>query len=224
MGGDAGGGAQFDPASVMSQVLNSPALNGLLSGVSQQTGVGSPDVLRNMLGQLTQSPAMMNTVNQIARQMDDQHLGNMFSGLGGGGQGGGGGGGGGFDLSSMIQQMMPIVSQALGGGSNLTQQVPPVERELQPLYDERWSSGDDHDQNSQIDLQQAARRIEDRGPPEEIFRSVIESAADLHNNNSGEGLVDVLCAEDGLATEFMDMLRRDISRRLQDETGSAEKP
>lgn len=136
---------EFDPASVVSQVLHSPALDGLLAGVSQQTGVGSPDVLRNMLGQLTQSPAMMNTVNQIAQQIDGPDFGSMFAGLGSGRSGG-------IDLSRMVQQMMPIVSQALGSVSNIPQQAPPVTREVQPTYNERRPSRDQrpNDQNSQV--------------------------------------------------------------------------
>lgn len=99
----------------MSSVLQNPALNGLLSGVSQQNGAGSPDLLRNMMQQLTQSPAMMNTVSQIAQQIDTQDLGSMFSGQSGG-----------MDLSRMFQQMMPIVSQALGGISAMPQQIPNI--------------------------------------------------------------------------------------------------
>ncbi|KAK2995123.1 hypothetical protein RJ640_020763 [Escallonia rubra] len=204
-------GGQFDPASAMSQVLQSPALNGLLAGVSQQTGVGSPDALRNMLGQLTQSPVMMNTVNQIAQQMEGQDLGNMFSGRGGG-----------IDLSRMVQQMMPIVSQAFGGISNFPGQVPAVEREPPSLINERRPSRDERpqDQNSQIDLQQVAQRIEHQDPPEEVFRSVVESAVNLYDGSDAEGLVDELCTEEGLASEFMELLRRDISERLRDERGS----
>ncbi|KAE8656472.1 Cytoplasmic tRNA 2-thiolation protein 1 [Hibiscus syriacus] len=59
---------QLDVANAVSQVLESPAINGLLAGVSEQTGIGSPDVLRNKLQQLTQSPQIMNTVNQLAQQ------------------------------------------------------------------------------------------------------------------------------------------------------------
>lgn len=102
--------SKLDTASAMSQVLHSPELNGLLSGFSEKTGVGSPDFLRNMLQQLTQSPQIMNTVNQIAQQIDTQDPANVFSGLGGDR-------GAGIDLSRMVQQMMPVVSQALGRGS-----------------------------------------------------------------------------------------------------------
>ncbi|CAK9187918.1 unnamed protein product [Ilex paraguariensis] len=207
---------QFDASGVMSQVLHSPALNGLLSGVSQQTGVGSPDVLRNMLEQLTQSPAMMNTVNQIAQQIDSQDIGNVFSGLGVGQ-------GGGIDLSRMVQQMMPIVSQALSGGSTVPQPI----LSAVPDRSERMSSRDERsfDQNSQTDLQQAAQRIEHHNPPGDIFRSVVESVVQSYHNGSGvEGVVDELCTEEGLADEYMEMLRRDISGRVETETGSVRKP
>lgn len=123
--------SQVDTASAISEVLRSTELNGLLSGFSQQTGIGSPDVLRNMLQQLTQSPQVLNTVNQIAQQIDTQDVGNMFSGLGGGRAGG-------IDLSRMVQQMMPVVSQALGCGST------PQPLSGTPPCSERRSSGVDN--------------------------------------------------------------------------------
>lgn len=74
------------------------------------------DVFRNMLQQFTQSPAMMNAVCQMVQQIDTQDLGSMGAGQGGG-----------IDLSNMLQKMMPLVPQALGGVSTATQQVPPME-------------------------------------------------------------------------------------------------
>ncbi|GFS31908.1 ubiquitin-like superfamily protein [Actinidia rufa] len=190
-----GADGQFDAASAMSQVLQSPALNGLLAGVSEQTGIGSPNVLRNMLEQFTQSPAMRNTVNQIVENLDSQDIGNMFSGSGGGQ-------GGGIDLSSMFQQMMPIVSQALLGGSTIPQQVPAVGPDPRPQYNERNLNTDEKttNQDSQVDLQQVALCIEHQNPPQEIFRSIAESAAHLYDSgNGGEDLVNELCREAGLA-------------------------
>lgn len=143
--------SQPDLAGMMSQVLQSPALNGLLSGVSEQTGVGSPDALRNMLQQFTQSPVMMNTVSRIAQQVDTQDLGSMLSGMGGGRGGGGRGGGGRIDLSRMVQQMMPIVSQAFGGGPPGTELFPSAADhgyESQPS--ERWHDAEDQ-RNDRID-------------------------------------------------------------------------
>ncbi|EPS73676.1 hypothetical protein M569_01081, partial [Genlisea aurea] len=104
---------QSDVTDTMSQLLQSPSLDGVLAGVSQQIGVGSPDMFRSMLQQFTRNPAIRNTMNNIAQQFDSQNLDGLFSG---GIPGGGGGGGvGNIDLSRMMQQMMPIVSQALGG-------------------------------------------------------------------------------------------------------------
>lgn len=132
---------QVDMGSMMSQVLRSPALNGLLAGVSEQTGAGSPDALRNMLQNFTQSPQMRNAVNQIAEQVDSQDIGNMFAGLGGGQ-------GGGIDMSRMFQQMMPIVSRALGAG--VGQPNPVLEPESHPPYNERSLSRDDNVPNPEV--------------------------------------------------------------------------
>lgn len=127
-----------DVADAISQVLNGPSLDGLLAGVSRQTGIGSPDMFRSMLQQVTQNPAMMSTLNQMAQQMDGHNLGSMFSGLDSRGEGGG------FDLSGMMQQMMPFVSQALGGMS-VSQLNPPSEsvpfsnssrRDMLPINDD----------------------------------------------------------------------------------------
>lgn len=150
-------GDRDDTANVMSQVLSSPAMDGLLAGVSRQTGVGSPDVLRNMLGQLTQNPVMMNTVNQIAQQMEGQDFGSMFGDLGSNQ-------GGGIDLSRMFQQMMPIVSQALGGGSAFpqptafSQPATALEHEAPPTNSSTRLSRDEkhRDQSSQVCTDQKA--------------------------------------------------------------------
>ncbi|XAR64246.1 hypothetical protein NMG60_11024515 [Bertholletia excelsa] len=208
-----------DAASVMSQVINSPALDGLLAGVSQQTGVGSPNVLRNMLTQLTQSPAMRNTINQMAQQFDNQDIGNMFSGSGRGQ-------GGGIDLASMFQQMMPIVSQTLGGGSAIRLPMPAGGPDTLPPHSERSSIGDDiaSGQTSQVDLEKVVQTIEHQNPQGEIFRSMVESAVCLCEGSSGaEDLMNELCNEDGLANEYMEILHRDLSQRLQEERGFEEK-
>ncbi|KAF7140315.1 hypothetical protein RHSIM_Rhsim06G0009500 [Rhododendron simsii] len=208
----------FDAASVMSQVLHTPALNGLLAGVSEQTGIGSPDALKNMLQQFTQNPAMRNTVNQLAQQFDSQDLGSMFSGLGRGQ-------GGGIDLASMVQQMMPIVSQALGGAPTTSRPTSVFRPDPQSQYVERSSDRDEKatDQESQIDLEEVVQRIEHQNPPGEIFRSMAESAANLFDNNSGDDLVNELCCDEGLASEFMEVLGHDLRQRLKNEKGSGER-
>ncbi|XP_059459775.1 ubiquitin-like domain-containing protein CIP73 isoform X2 [Corylus avellana] len=212
--GAQGSDGQIDMANLMSQVLQSPALNGLVTGVSEQTGVVSPDVFRNMLQQLTQSPQMRNTVNQIVQQVDTQDLGNMFAGLGRGQ-------GGGLDLPRMFQQMMPIVSQALSGRSTPSQLFSAVEAEPPSRYNERLSSDDkQNEQNFQIDLQPVAQRIEHLNPPGDVFRSVAENAVQLSGSGSdSRDLVDELCSEEDLANEYMEMLRRNIWQRLPGDSG-----
>ncbi|XP_033141136.1 uncharacterized protein LOC103847683 [Brassica rapa] len=59
-------------------VLESAVLDGLLAGVSRQGGVELPNMLRNMLHQFTQNPQIMNTVQQIAQQVDGQEIENMM--------------------------------------------------------------------------------------------------------------------------------------------------
>ncbi|KAL0365994.1 UNVERIFIED_CONTAM: Ubiquitin-like domain-containing protein CIP73 [Sesamum radiatum] len=201
-----------DVADAMSQFLHNPSLDDLLAGVSQQTGVGSPDMLRNMLQQFTQNPAMRGTVNQIAQQIDSHDLGSMFSGLDSSGQGGG------VDLSRMMQQMMPIVSQALGDISSISQlnlsSGPAV-----PGSSSRRNSRTVHD-HPQIDLRQVVQRLEDQSSSEEIFRSLVDRAAQLSSGGSAdERIVNQLCSR-RLSEEFMEMLHHDISQRLHDEMGS----
>ncbi|XP_022936506.1 large proline-rich protein bag6-like [Cucurbita moschata] len=214
-----GSNSQIDLGSSMSQVLQSPALNGLLTGLSEQTGAGSPDVLRNMLQQITQSPQMRNTVNQIAQQVDPQDLEQMFAGSGRGQ-------GGGIDLSRMFQQMMPIVSQVLGGSprqpssSNVQRspRQPPssnLESEQMP-HSERSGSGVEtsNGQNSQIDAQDVARRIISTNSPRDVFRAVVESSARL-SGSSSEDIANELCSDETLAKEYVEMLSSDVNRRLQ---------
>ncbi|KAI3938422.1 hypothetical protein MKW98_015321, partial [Papaver atlanticum] len=205
--------SQFDAAGMMSQVLNSPALNGLLSGVSEQAGMGSPDGLRGMLDQFTRNPSMMNMINQVGQQIGGgQDLGGMFSGMGRGQ-------GGGLDLSSMVQQMMPIVTQALSRGASF----PESSREVEPQTQEQPMEigtvrESENSLNPQIDLQQTAERIERHDPPADVFRSVVENTALLYGkgNSSEEELVDEICSNEDLADEFMEMLSRDVRRRLDD--------
>ncbi|GAA0147923.1 chaperone [Lithospermum erythrorhizon] len=195
---------QLDITNTMSQILQSPALGGLLTGVSQQTGLGSPDALRNMMGQLTQNPAMRNTVNQIAQQIDSHDLASMFSGMASGQ-------GSGIDLSRMMQQMMPIVTQALGGASSFGQSTPSVETQRPQSRPRRDVSPTPN--TTQVDLQQVSRRIEERSPPQEILRTLIENAVNLDGVSIQENSLNELCSEDDLVNDFMHMLCQDVSRR-----------
>lgn len=196
-------GGQIDAVGMMSQVLNSPALNGLLAGVSEQAGIGSPDGLRNMLEQFTQSPSMRNTLNHIVQQIEGQELSN-FSGMARGQ-------GGGFDLSRMVQQMMPIVSQALTGAPTRPEPSYGSESRDQQQYDmAELPELNKPNQDSQSDLQQVTEMIERNDPPGDIFRNVVEHVASLCSEGDYEGLVEELCANEDLTREFLVMIHRDM--------------
>ncbi|XP_058725434.1 uncharacterized protein LOC131596708 isoform X2 [Vicia villosa] len=198
------GGSQIDVAGLMSQVLQSPALNGLLEGFSHQTGADSPDGLRNILQQFTQSPQMMNTVNQIAQQVDSQGMGNMLSGMGRGQ-------GGGIDFSRMFQQMMPIVSQALGGGNPPSPFSAAEQETLAP-----FRNANSDNQNLQLDLQPVVERIDRLSPPADIFRAVAENAVQQSGSGSAsDDLLDELCCNESLASEYLEMLRHDVGQLLE---------
>ncbi|KAL1225063.1 Ubiquitin-like domain-containing protein CIP73 [Cardamine amara subsp. amara] len=183
---------RVDVSSAVSQVLESPVLDGLLAGVSRQAGVDSPNMLRNMLQQFTQNPQIMNTVQQIAQQVDGQEIENMMSG-------GAQGEGSGFDFSRMVQQMMPLVSRAFtqGGPASV-----PVTQQL-----------GDH-QPSQVNVQSMARMMEDSDPPDDVFRAMVENAA-----MSQDDLINELCCDEVLSQEYAELLRRDIEGRLKDDQG-----
>ncbi|KAJ6411936.1 hypothetical protein OIU84_005074 [Salix udensis] len=203
---------QLDTASVVSQVLHSPVIDNLLTGLSEQTGVGSSNVFRNMLQQLTQNPQIMNTVSQIAQQVDNQDLGNMLSGLGSGQ-------GGGIDLSAMVRQMMPVVSQVLVRGSPTPQLFPTPESEPQMQSNERESNGAENpnDHNIQINLHEVAQRIEQFDSPRDVFQAIVGNAVGLNGHGSNaEDILHELNTNEDLASDYVEMLQRDIHRRFQD--------
>ncbi|KAL5718271.1 hypothetical protein ACHQM5_011192 [Ranunculus cassubicifolius] len=190
---------QIDAASMMSQVLNNPALNGLLNGVSQQAGIGSADGLRNMLTQFTQTPSMRNTLNQIVQQIDGQDVLGNLPGLAQGG-----GGSGGFDLSRMVQQMMPIVSQALSGSGSSSASAREPSYRQEPREQPR----------RQIDIEQIVESIECNDPPQEIFGSVLELVSTLTDDRDIQDTVSELSTSVELANEFMDMLYRSMRHQV----------
>ncbi|KAL8256037.1 hypothetical protein R6Q59_031104 [Mikania micrantha] len=212
-------GGQLDPATIMNQVVQNPALNNLLAGVSNQNGAGSPDFFGNFMTQLSKNPEMMNTVNQLAQQMDgNQDLTSMLTSMGGPS---GGGGSGNLDMSSLVQQMMPFVSQTLNSGSstsssNMLQSLPSRKGMLH-RRSSSVKSLNTHERSGdfQMNLENAAQKIVEHYPPLEIFSSIIQTAAAYRNNVYDTSAINELCMEEELAQEFSEMLKRDISRRLQ---------
>lgn len=202
---------RVDVSTAVSQVLENPALDGLLGGISRQTGVGSPNVLRNMMQQLTSNPQIMNTVQQIAQQVDGREIENMMSG---------GAQGGGLDFSRILQQMMPLVSRAFSQGGPLTpsQHAPSPQPAAQPLSE--TASGVDDQQTLQVNVQPVAQAIEHSNAPGGVFRAIVENAIQIPIGDSiREDLMSELCRDEDLAHEYAELLRRDIQSRFQGDLG-----
>ncbi|CAH1433441.1 unnamed protein product [Lactuca virosa] len=205
------GSGQSDPAATMNQVMQDPALSGLLSGLSNQNGNNSQDFFKNIMNQVSQNPAMMNTINQLAQQMDgNQDVAGMRSGPRSGN----------LDISSMVQHMMPFVSQALNHGSSSSNMLQPTPSRKGGALNRRYSSvkslnTNERSSDFKMNLEHVAQKIVDQYPPLEIFSSLVETASGLYNSAYDTGALDELCSEEELAQEFMEMLKRDISRRLQ---------
>ncbi|KAH7663357.1 Ubiquitin-like protein [Dioscorea alata] len=208
--GEQGANGQVDMGSMMSSILQSPAFNRLLTGVAEQTGVGSTADLRNMLEQCTQTPAVRNALNQIIEQVDGQSsdAGGLLSGLRRNQ--------GGINLAGMMQQMMPVVSQALGRGLTRSPVSSGIESETATEHADGTSGDDSADKNFQADLHQVVETIEQSDSPADIFRSVLESAARL-NGLEDHDLVEELGNDVELANEFVEMLKdllRESNRRV----------
>ncbi|KAL9266620.1 Ubiquitin-like domain-containing protein [Drosera capensis] len=212
------GNTQLDLSGMMSQFIQSPALNGIFSGLAAQAG-GSPDDLRNMFHSLTQNPAAMSTVSQLAQQLTrDDDIQPMLAGLGGGQ-------GGGLDLSRMVQEMMPIVSQALGGNSGDDEMIPALGLGSEPsnISGRRRETDRSLNQSSQYDFQQAIQDIMMISSPQDLFGAVVQHAAHLYRNGiHDEELVYDLVDNDALANEFVEVFDRDLLDRLQGGSRSAE--
>ena len=116
-----GGEGQVDIGSMLSSVLNSPMFGNLMSNVASQTGLESPGDVRNIMEDLTQNPAVMDTLSNMVQSVDGPR----------------GGQGGGFDLSRMMQQMMPVVSQVLGGVEARPGGTESADSRLQPRQNDR---------------------------------------------------------------------------------------
>ncbi|KAM0938655.1 putative Ubiquitin-like domain-containing protein [Dioscorea sansibarensis] len=206
--GEQGANGQVDMSSMMSTILQSPAFNRLLTGVAEQTGVGSTADLRNMLEQCTQTPAVRNALNQIIEQVDGHNsdAGGLLSGLRRNQ--------GGINLASMMQQMMPVVSQALGRGLTPSPVSGGIESETEPEHADGTSGDASADKIFQADVHQVVETIEQSDSPANIFRSMLESAARLDGLENHD-LVEELGNDVELANEFVEVLKGQLrDRRL----------
>ncbi|TVU04771.1 hypothetical protein EJB05_47905 [Eragrostis curvula] len=203
-----GGEGQPDIGSMISGMLNNPVFGNLLSNVATQAG-GSRADLRSVMEGL-QSPAIVDTISNIVQNVDEQDLGSMF---------GSGRGQGGIDLSRMMQQMMPVVSQVLGGaGARRTGEF----RSQPQLNDSGEGNGRS---SSQIDLQQARELIEQHESPEDIFSAVLETAAQAYGEDDDiQGMIEELVSDPELTNGYLELLVEQVRQRIQAESQSKDQP
>lgn len=220
------GNGRVDVGDIMSQLLRTPTMSNFISGMAEQTGSGPPRALSSMMEQVTRSPALRNTMQQMTEQLAEHgdDLGNMLSGMGGSQDS--------FDFSKVLQQMMPLVSQVLGGASGGTSSGPSLEAQSRASnagHAPPTEGGQVTDQNFQIDLEPTIQKLENHDPPQEVFRSMVENtmalyAADADTSNGADTseILNQLPNTESLASEYIAMLNRDFIRRLQSESGSTE--
>ncbi|KAM3317750.1 hypothetical protein ACQJBY_035453 [Aegilops geniculata] len=193
-----GGEGQVDLGSMLSSVLNNPMFGNLMSNVAAQTGMDSPADVRNIMEDLTQNRAVMDTLSSMVQNVDAPQRGGQ----------------GGFDLASMMQQMMPVVSQVLGGASPRR-----AGTDVQPRQIDREVSGAAGGRSSQMDLQEACQRIEQHDAPEDIFGAVLETAAQAYGDDESiEVMLEELASDPELADEYMKLLLEQVGERVESES------
>ncbi|CAL9102684.1 unnamed protein product [Musa acuminata var. zebrina] len=216
--GGQGSQEQVDAGGMISHVLQSPVFNNLLANVAGQTGLGSPADLRSMMEQCTQSPAMRSALNNIVQQVEGegQDHGSMLLGSGSSE--------GGIDFSRMIQQMMPMVSQALGRVSSRSPPVTVMGSEHQPQSNNVTHNVERmQDRNVQIDLREARERIEQCDSSGNIFRAMLEGSGNLYGEEMSYEDLQELGDDAELGNEYLEMLQRHIRERLHKQSNSSEK-
>ncbi|KAM0864497.1 hypothetical protein ACQ4PT_043882 [Festuca glaucescens] len=198
-----GGEGQVDISSMLSSVLNSPVFGNLMSNVAAQTGLESPSDVRNIMEDLTQNSAVMDTLSSMVQSVDGPRRGQ----------------GGGFDLSRMMQQMMPVVNQVLGGVAARPAGTETVDSRLQPRQNDREVSDAVDGRSSQIDLHQACERIEQCDPPEDIFGAVLETAAQAYGEDESiQFMLEELASDPELADDYLKLLLEQVGERVESDS------
>ncbi|CAO2183905.1 unnamed protein product [Urochloa humidicola] len=205
-----GGEGQPDIGSMISGMLNNPVFGNLLSNVATQAGGSSADMRSVMEG--LQSPAVVDTISNIVQNVDERDLGAMF---------GSGRGQGGMDLSRMLQQMMPVVSQVLGGAGAQPVGANNGQSRSQPRSSDTTGGNVLDSSSSQIDLHQARESIEQHESPENIFGAVLETAAQAYGeDDSIQSMLEELVSDAELTNDYLRLLVEQFRQRLQSESQS----
>ncbi|KAM0833700.1 hypothetical protein ACQ4PT_064102 [Festuca glaucescens] len=198
-----GGEGQVDIGSMLSSVLNSPVFGNLMSNVAAQTGLESPSDVRNIMEDLTQNSAVMDTLSSMIQSVDGPRRGQ----------------GGGIDLSRMMQQMMPVVNQVLGGVAARPAGTETVESRLQPRQNDREVSDAVDGRSSEIDLHEACERIEQCDPPEDIFGAVLETAAQAYGEDESiQFMLEELASDPELADDYLKLLLEQVGERVESDS------
>ncbi|KAJ1269457.1 hypothetical protein BS78_07G213300 [Paspalum vaginatum] len=209
-----GGEGQPDIGSMISGMLNNPVFGNLLSNVASQAGGSSADLRSVMEG--LQSPAVVDTISNIVQNVDEQDLGAMF---------GSGRGQGGMDLSGMLQQMMPVVSQVLGGAGARPVGANNVQSRSQPRSSDTAGGNVFHGRSSQIDLHQARECIEQHESPENIFSAVLETAGQVYGeDDSIQGMLEELASDPELTNDYLRLLVEQVRQRVESESQERSQP
>ncbi|KAG2580429.1 hypothetical protein PVAP13_6NG342100 [Panicum virgatum] len=197
------GEGQPDIGSMISGMLNNPVFSNLLSNVATQAGGSSADMRSVMEG--LQSPAVVQNV-------DEQDLGAMF---------GSGRGQGGMDLSRMLQQMMPVVSQVLGGAGAHPVGANNGQSRSQPRSSDTAGGNVLDNSSSHLDLHEALQSIEQHEAPENIFSAVLEIAAQAYGeDDSIPSMLEELASDPELTNDYLKLLVEQVRQRLQSESQS----
>eukprot|EP00246_Nothoceros_aenigmaticus_P014451 TRINITY_DN5484_c0_g1_i7.p1 TRINITY_DN5484_c0_g1~~TRINITY_DN5484_c0_g1_i7.p1 ORF type:complete len:1102 (+),score=235.74 TRINITY_DN5484_c0_g1_i7:22-3306(+) len=117
---------------VMGQLMSSPAFNSIFRGNTSNgdnSTVGPPGGIAGIMGQLMRSPLVENIVHQVMESMGDEESQHLEEAMATVARGPGRGGEGGLDLGGMLQQVMPVVSQMLGGRNMHQAPVPSATQE-----------------------------------------------------------------------------------------------
>ncbi|KAJ6406007.1 hypothetical protein OIU84_013883 [Salix udensis] len=122
----------------------------------------------------------------------------------------------------IMNTVSQIAQQVLGQELPAPQLFPTPESEPQMRSNEREYIGAENpnDNNIQINLHEVAQRIEQFAAPQDIFQAIVGNAVRLNRNGSNaEDILRELNNNEDLASNYVEMLQRDIQRRLQEDSG-----
>jgi len=120
----------------------------------------------------------------------------------------------------MLQQMMPVVSQVLGGAAG----AHPVganngQSRSQPRSSDTAGGNVLDNSSSQFDLHQARQSIEQHESPENIFSAVLETAAQAYGeDDSIQSMLEELASDPELTNDYLKLLVEQVRQRLQSES------